>query len=284
MHGSHDEPAPIDVARAARDADELVRAALSPHHRAAAALGAHAVRATTRLEVREGDSTALELTVETAIEIDASGAFHAVSNNSRDYGREVFYTGGQLYLAPRYSKLHRRAPESPDEPQRILDDLAGELGAHLELLSRSLAVEDRGAVTHAGRAAQRIGLARAAKPRRPSGLPAGQARGPDEAWRDELVADAIEGEVILDSSTGAPLAGTVRGTVTFRRDDRVFAMTVSVVHAIERVGEAIAVAAPPEDRWVATPLRAREAEERDQLLQGMAPPARKSAPAPGGAP
>jgi hypothetical protein len=53
-------------------------------------------------------------------------------------------------------------------------------------------------------------------------------------------------------------------------------MTFAVEHTIEAIGESAAITAPAAEKWVATPLRSREAEERDALLKGIAPATRKS--------
>lgn len=224
--------------------------------------------------MHEGQTLVEDLTVETTIELGEGGAFHALSKNSRDYGREVYFTDGHLYLAPRYSKFHRREPEAPDEPAALRDDMFGELGAHLDLVARAIAVEDRGALDHGGRSGRKIAVTRAAKAR-----PARPGKGPSlpqHAWRDQAVVDTVTGEIVLDSATGVPLHATLRGTVTFQRDERTFTMTFAVDHAITAIGQPVTITAPGEDLWVATPLRSREVDERDDLLQGIAPPARRA--------
>lgn len=269
--------APVDVARAGRDPGELVRAAQVPHRRVAEALGAHRFRSTTAVTVREGETAMQELTVETAIDIDAGGAFHAVSENSMDYGREVYFKDGYLYLAPRYSKFHRRRPNTPDEPAAIRDAMYAELGAHLELIAGSIQVEDGGEVSHGSREARAVAIRKAAQPRR-----AQAAQAPQRAWRRDAVVEAAEGEIVLDGDTGVPLAATLRGTLAFERDGRSFTMSFTVDHAIEDTGEdggqAPDIEVPGADRLVATPLRSREVADRDTLLEGIAPPARKARP------
>jgi hypothetical protein len=272
----------IDLDRAARDPDELVRAALMPHRQVGELLGAHRFQGKTSLEVREGDAVDAvvieQLEVVTTIEFDAGGTFHALSENSRDYGREVYHAGGFLYLAPRYSKFHRRQPETPDEPAQIRDDMYGELGAHLELVSRAIAVTEGGPADHAGRSARAVTVTRADQPRRPAARKAGQKTSPpaQRQWRDDAVVEAAQGEFVLDSDTGVVLRAAVRGTVRFTREDRTFSMTFAVDHAIDAIGQPATFTVPGEDRWVATPIRSREVDERDLLLRGIAPPARRS--------
>jgi hypothetical protein len=158
----------------------------------------------------------------------------------------------------------------------------GELGAHLELVSRAIAVAEGAPATHAGRSARTVTVARADQPRRPKGhkttkptsKPTGQT--PQRQWRDDAVVEAAEGELVLDSDTGVVLRAEVGGTVRFTRDGRTFSMTFAVEHAIEAIGQPATFTVPGEDRWVATPIRSREVDERDVLLRGIAPPARKS--------
>jgi hypothetical protein len=62
------------------------------------------------------------------------------------------------------------------------------------------------------------------------------------------------------------------GVVSFMRDGRRFAMKLSVHSEVSAIGTALAIAAPSADDVVATPERLREVDDRDFLLQGIAPP------------
>jgi hypothetical protein len=54
-------------------------------------------------------------------------------------------------------------------------------------------------------------------------------------------------------------------------------MKTSVDSAVSGVGTNTVVAAPPDAEVVATPERMREVDDRDYLLQGIAPPLRRNA-------
>jgi hypothetical protein len=123
-------PAPIDVAKARKDPDELVRAASAP-------VGApHRLHGTHQIKVSEGDAVTLVMSETTSVDEGAGGAFHASYANDHDYGRDVFFDGTKLWLRPRYGKFHRRLPVDPDEPARLERDVAGTFAADLELVSR----------------------------------------------------------------------------------------------------------------------------------------------------
>ena len=63
--------------------------------------------------------------------------------------------------------------------------------------------------------------------------------------------------------------------IGFSRDGRSFVMKVKLQGAVGSLG-ATPIAAPPEGEVVATPGRLREVDDRDYLLQGIAPPIRKN--------
>lgn len=267
-------PKPIDTARAARDGAELARALRQPWRVAAAALGDHRLTVDSSVEVRDGATVLERLGDRTVIESTAGGDYHGKSDNTADYGREVVALGGKLYLRPRYALWHVRAPETDDEVAAIRDQLAAVLGDYTDLVARGLEVSDRGAVQHAGRAAHKLALGLA-----PSQRGGGKAAVTQRAWRDSVVVKSLVGEVILDDDAGVALAGKLVAEVTFERDGKPLAMAITVDHAVERIA-APAIAAPPVEQTVATPERSREVDDRNALLQGIAPPQGKAATAP----
>ena len=60
------------------------------------------------------------------------------------------------------------------------------------------------------------------------------------------------------------------------RDGRRFTMKVSVDSTISGLGSPAMVLAPADGEVVATPERVREVDDRDYLLQGIAPPLRRN--------
>jgi hypothetical protein len=270
---SADPVEPVDVERAATDPAALVRAVRVPHHRVAESLGAHVFRATSSVDVTvtggdEPDARE-KLDVTARIEYADPQRFRALVENSADYGREIVFADGQLYLRPRYGAFHRRPPNDEHEPAGWRDDIYAELYGHLELLSAGLAVRDGGPADVGGRPARRIELARAEVPRASR-----TGSSPQRAWRSTVAVESLRGEVFLDRETGVPLRASLEAVARARRDQRLVRMHVVVEHHVEAIGQAVAIAAPPEEQWVDTPVRSREVEERELLLEDIAQPAR----------
>jgi hypothetical protein len=269
----------IDAAKAPKDPDALARAIATPHGTIAAALGAHKVVASSKVDVSEGARTVESLATDVTLEMAADGSYHATLDNSADSGRETIFlaagtagggAGGTLYLRPRYGTWHERAPNDDAEASHIVDELAGELPGHYELLARAVDVADKGAVTEAGRPAHLVALTLAASPRKPVAQTLAQ-----KAWRDTAVVEAASGEVVIDDKTGAVLRAQISGQVAFARDGRRFTMKVEARHRTEPLAAAPTVTPPAAEDVVATPERLREVDDRDFLLEGMAPQARR---------
>ena len=260
---------PIDVARAAKDPDELGRALELPAHVVAAALGPHVVTIATATTVSEDGKSVQDLSDTVTIELGDKGAYHATYTNSADYGREVIWLPGTLYLRPRYQRWHGRAPETPEEPEQLHDELAGAIAATWELFAPGAQVSDAGRAEVAGRAGEKLEVRLAAEPKAPPPEPLVQRK-----WREHRTFDELSGEVVLDAATGVPLAVKLAGTIGFARDGRKFAMKVTLDASVSGVGQAVAIAAPATEDVVATPERLREVDDRDFLLQGIAPPSR----------
>ncbi len=265
-------PQKVDVDRAAKSVEVLGVALGLPHHVLTAALGPHTVAIATATHVTEAGTHVTDLDDKTSIEVGASGAFHAVYTNSADYGREVVFTGGTLYLRPRYQRWHERAPETPNEPEELEDQFYDPVEATWELLAPGIDIVDRGTVQLAGRTARKLELLPATKPRHPAAEPLAQRK-----WRESRTIEALTGEVMLDADHGVPLSVKLSGTVGFMRDGRRFSMQVSVQSDITAIGKVADIAVPAADEVVATPERLREVDDRDFLLQGIAPPLRKRA-------
>jgi hypothetical protein len=274
VHAAKDQPPAVDVAQAASDPDVLGAAIAMPEHDVTTAIGPHALASKSAVEVSEGGAAVESLTDEVALD-DRGADFHGTENNSADYGREVIATGGQIFLRPRYARWHARKPQD-GELARVRDDLGGALAADFELLAPSIAVTDRGAAQAAGRAARRIAISKAAVAR-PHAQTLTQRK-----WREGADVLSVSGEILLDAKTGAPLHAHLEGELAFARDGHRFTMKLSIDHDVSAIG-ATAIAPPPPDETVATPERLREVDERDLLLQNLAPPTKKQQPAGAGA-
>ncbi len=272
-------PRPIDVGRLTEPA-ELLRAASQSQAVITAAVGGHVVKLTSTSTITEAGAAAQPpLTVTTAVEVTRAGEFHALSDNSADYGDEITFVGGALYLRPRYARWHRRPPTTPAEPLALRDRLLGELAATLDLLAPGLSITAAGDAAVGGRPGKKFTLTQAASPRPTADEPLSQ-----RAWRKARTVDGVRGEVVVDAATGAVLAATVGGTVHFTRDGRTFAMALDLKQDTSSLGADPAIVAPPADQTVDTPVRLGEVADRDQLLEGFAPPIGETAQPSTGAP
>lgn len=263
-------PPAIDVERATKDPAELGRALMLPERTVAGALGAHTVAIATTTTVSEAATQVSSLDDHVTLELGERGAFHATYTNSADYGREVISVGGKLYLRPRYQRWHARQPETPDEPDQLRDSFTEAIGATWELFAPGAELVDKGAAQVAGRTGRKIIVNLAASPRDPPAEPLVQRK-----WREHRTVDSLYGEVVLDADKGVPLDVRLQGTVGYTRDGRRFTMKLSLQSGVSGIGQAAAIAVPSGDDVVATPERLREVDDRDRLLEGIAPPSRK---------
>ncbi len=264
--------AKIDVERAAKDPDELGAALTLPHHAVTAAIGPHTITIAMATHVTEAGKPVTDLDDKTAIELGDKSAYHAVYTNSADYGREVTFTGGKLYLRPRYQRWHVRAPEAPDEPEQIQDQFYDPVAATWDLIAPGVEVSDRGTVQVGGRTGRKIEVKPAGSPKQPPAEPLAQRK-----WREGRSIEALTGEIVLDVDKGVPLSVKLSGTIAFSRAGRRFSMQVSVQSDVGAIGQVAAIAVPASEDVFATPERLREVDDRDFLLQGIAPPLRKNA-------
>jgi hypothetical protein len=262
---------PIDLDRASREPAELGRALAQPSHVSAAALGPYTVTIATSTKVTEDGKPVSELADSTLLELGDKGTYHAVYTNSADYGREVTWTSGKLFLRPRYQRWHARAPESPDEPDKLRDEFANAIPATWDLLAPAVELSDLGPAQVSGRVGRKIAIKLSPDPKKPPAESLVQRK-----WREQRTIPELYGEVVLDADKGVPLAVKLAGTVEFTRDGRQFVMKVTLDATFSGIGRAVAIATPPEGEVVATPERMREVDDRDFLLQGIAPPLRKN--------
>jgi len=266
--------APIDVERAAKEPAELGRALMRPYRASVAGLGPHTVSVSSTLVTLTDDNNDKkvdrDLSDHATLELGDAGAYHAVYTNSADYGRETIYVKSTLYLRPRYQRWHQRAPETPDEPQTIRDLYLEPIAATWELLAPGAELTDRGQAQVAGRAGRKIELKLA-----PDAKPAAETID-QRKWREARTIDGIAGEVVLDADKGVPLAVKLAGTIGFQKDGKRYTLKVSVDAQVSGVGTVTPITAPAADDVVATPERMREVDDRDFLLQGIAPALRKN--------
>lgn len=262
---------PIDVARAAKEPRELTRALLLPYRDVVAALGPHTYRLSSETIVDEGGKQVEQLSDQTKIELGDKDAFSAVYTNSADYGREVMFVDGKLYLRPRYQRWHGRDPEPPDEPIAIRDSFYEPIAATWDLLGPAAELTDQGSAEAAGRPGKKIAIKLSPEHR---AIPAETLS--QRKWREKRSIEALSGEVVLDAESGVPLSVNLSGAVGFSRDGRHFTMKVKLEAHAAAIGAPVPIAVPAAEDVVATPERLREVDDRDFLLQGIAPPLRRN--------
>ncbi len=275
VHAPKQAPDAVNVQEAARDLGALLRAVSLSHAQVGTLTGPHTVTGRSHSEVREKGAVIETVDDEIGIEFDAKGNFHAQLDNSKEYGRDVYLVDGWLYLRPRYGKFHRRRPTDDGEPARIRGEVYGAVAATLDLLSPAVALSDGGEVQVAGRKARLIKLATAPQPRKPPAQSLTQRK-----WRETAAVREVSGELVLDGKTGVVLRGVVQGVVAFQRDGRSFEMKLDARHELGTFGAVEEVEAPAPELVVADSEQRHELNERDSLLEGIAPPAaRTRAPA-----
>jgi len=262
---------PLDVELATRDPAELGRALARPYRAMLAALGPHSVAVNTATTVEEAGKAVSDLTDHAQIDNGDVGTYHAIYANSADYGRETTFVDGELFLRPRYQRWHARAPEAPDEPFALRDQYFEAVAAVWDLVAPGVELADGGAAEVAGRPGRKITVRRSADPSQPPSEPVAQRR-----WREGRSIEAVDGESVLDTAKGVPLAVKLTGSIGFAREGRRFTMKLSVDSTISGLGSPAMILVPPEGDVVATPERLREVDDRDYLLQGIAPALRRN--------
>ena len=261
-------PDTVNVDQAARDLGALMRAVSLTHAQVGALTGPHTVTGRSHSEVREKGAVVEVVDDEIGIEFDAKGNFHAQLDNSKEYGRDVYLVDGWLYLRPRYGKFHRRRPTDDGEPARIRGEVYGAVAATLDLLSPGVAMSDGGELQVAGRKARLIKLATAREPRKPPAQALEQRK-----WLETAVVREVSGELVLDGKTGVVLRAVIQGTIAFQRDGRSFEMKLDARHELGTFGAVEEVEPPAPELVVADSEQRHELNERDSLLEGIAPPA-----------
>ncbi len=261
---------PISLDAAAKNPNELLRVLSQPLQAGKGALPPHRVAVTGSNIVEEAGKLVDKLDEQTAIEVADGGRWHATYTNSGDNGREAIFDGKELFLRPRYMGWHGRAPNDAIEPAQMLASYDHTIAANWDLLLPGAEVTDQGVVQFAGRAARKVTVQLA-----PANQTAGKEPLPQRAWRTSRKITAVDGEFIFDAETTRLLAAKVNGTLEFSRDGRQFTMRIASARTVDGLGTVIAVTAPPATEVVATPERMREADDRDLLLDSIAPPSRR---------
>jgi hypothetical protein len=249
--------AAVDVGKLTRP-DELARALGLSGADLDARLGAHRMdaSATMKLELPTHETQTLDDTW--TAKSDARGDVHLVHDNSRGNGFEAIAVGKQLYVKPRYGRFVRTTVES-DELTRLRLATETNAAAYVRLLIPFMQIREAGAVQVAGHAGLKLKLSAKPSPDSPE-----RQSEPGRKWRETVSARYIDGDVILDAKTGAPLQVRLDANYRFMRDGQ--PLTATVTYQQSMSSEAGTIAAPAD---FVTLGRSRPLVDRQQLLEGL---------------
>ena len=166
-----------------------------------------------------------------------------------DTGKEIIFVGGMTYARARYAPFRERPTDRGRDARRFRDDSFRVANALAALYGDALAIEPAGDTTVLGRTARRyrLALAGTAPGTKPRVLPTG-APDPDTAVRfaflDGRVPESVEGELVLDAQTGAPLRVRLAGAFRVKDAPGVRA-TVELLAQVTSLGEKPAAIAAP---------------------------------------
>ena len=247
----------IDVAKLAQP-DELVRALSLSGNDLDARLGAHKMDAasTLKLTAPTREPTTLEETF--AVEANGAGDVHLLHDNSRGNGFEAVATGGQLYVKPRYGRFAKQRIEG-ENLARLRVAAETPAAAYVRLLAPWLQIHEAGAVAVAGHAGLKLTLSARTSA---SSVPAETE--PGKQWRQTLQVRYVDGDIVLDAKTGAPLQVRLEAAYGFTRDGKPVQAALSFKQATTSATSAIAA---PAD--FAELGRARPIVDKQQLLEGL---------------
>jgi hypothetical protein len=178
-------------------------------------LGRAHLRSTVHLSASLDGGAAENVTTDSDIWMDDQGNWRLVDLNDKDGGREIVLHGHELAIALRYGRMVRRPAEDP-EPLRLLAQGVGGPYAAWDLLRDLVTVDDFGTDTREGRKVHVYKLTKSAHPAAP--LTKVEA-GDREAWRKTLVAEKVEGTIMIDEQLGIPLLAELHGAYTMRRGE-----------------------------------------------------------------
>jgi len=251
-----------------------------PHHQIAERLRGHRLRGTSLLRATVAGGKPHQVQQELTLQMDPKGSYSAVKNTDPQYGQEVVFDDGWLYIRLRHNPFIRRRPQSEREPRRIADRMVGLLPGYVDLLGRFISTSREGEVKLASGPAVKVRLGLAT---RPAALPA--QRGRARQWRRFISVQKISGTVLFCARTLVPLKVDLRASWSFhppgdvrgpsgipRTVDRqsVGRMSLELKQQITDIGAQIAIK-PPDPAQVRTNLDRQRLEVERQMLTGERP-------------
>ncbi|MDB4971070.1 MAG: hypothetical protein JWN44_6759 [Myxococcales bacterium] len=251
------QSATVNVAKLAQP-DELVRALSLTGHELDQRLGAHRMDATSTLKLELADRRTEALEESFTVQSDGRGAIHVQHDNSRGNGFEATALEKDLYVKPRFGRFVRRTVEA-DEVERLRATAEGAGAAYMKLLERFVQVREAGTATVAGHAGVKLALSA-----RPTPDAAVAESEPGKKWREKMLVRYIDGDVVLDAKSGAPLAVRIETQYTFERDGKPVSARVAYK---QTTGADVGAIAAPAD-WT-TLSRPRPMLDKQTLLEGL---------------
>jgi len=265
---------PIDFQKVKTQPSELLRALSQPFNQKQKALS---LKTISWAQITKNEKIIKDLEVITTLVLDSAGNFHAIQNNSKDYGREIIFLDGYLYLRSRYGHFHKRRPNNSHEVKKLKNQLFHEVAAYLGLLKNDIhlnTTED----TYQGHPVLRISITKG-KSQKPS-IAAEKKKDSSLKWRDTVQVANVTGEILMDSQHRFPRKVNANATLSYLEDKIPFAMKIRIDSNISQKSEEKRIIAPPADRIVSLDLYT-DAEDRKILLEGLAPPERQPGQIPG---
>jgi hypothetical protein len=243
--------------------DELGNIVHMAAREVATRLGSFRADEHSSLKVDLGGNTVETLDEIVLFEADGKGSWHGVRENSHEQGIEAWAEGEALTVKMRYGKPVRRRPEG-DEVDRLREDLFGDTAAYYDLVERYVEASDGGRTEAAGRPVRRVQLSLRRSPRSAGTA----AAGPSRRWRDGVRVDALEGQLMVDAKSGAPLTMELAARASYPRGSGEAQLSLQISRRLRDLGAAIEIG-PPADAMPA-PARPRYEVDKRELLEGLA--------------
>jgi hypothetical protein len=246
----------VDVAALAQP-EELERALQMTGKELDRRLGAHKMEATATLKLEQPGHPVETLDESFLVESDGRGAVHLRHDNGHGYGMEALAIGDDLYSRARYGHFSRHRPEG-DELERLRAAAETPAVGYVRLLERFIAVREAGRLDVAGHPGIKLKLSVTA-PARPA-----RESEPARRWRETVRPRYLEGEVVLDGRSGAPLAVKLDTAYSFERDGKTLTVTIAYKQTCAPFSSPIT---PPAE--YTTLNRPRPMLDRQILLDGL---------------
>lgn len=201
-----------------------------------------------------------KLVDEILVEQDPLGTLHALLNNSREYGWEVYWKDGWIYYHNRYMPLQKQRGDRKEALDRV-ENAWSLLPAYWRLLHRHAVLTPKGAQ---GDDSQGENAWVYAIQLRPNPLPATQPLRPHEKWRNTVKVEALQGEIRFHKKSALPIQVTIHAKYGFHTPQGVRVQTkLHYSHTVQIHDSSKRIAIPEAQM---APVRRRDVLDRRALL------------------